>query len=58
MSLFRRLDKLEKRTRSKYHVGLFVENTPMDDAKSKSIYAGITIPPENIIRIRFRTVHD
>ena len=28
MSLFRRLNKLEKRTRSKYHVGLFVDTTP------------------------------
>lgn len=28
MSLLRRLEKLEKRTRSKYHVVLFVENTP------------------------------
>lgn len=28
MSLLRRLDKLEKRTRTKYHVGLFVESTP------------------------------
>ena len=28
MSLLRRLDKLEKRTRTKYHVGLFVETTP------------------------------
>ena len=28
MSLLRRLDKLERRTRTKYHVGLFVETTP------------------------------
>ena len=28
MSLLRRLDKLERRTRSKYRVGLFVESTP------------------------------
>lgn len=27
MSLLRRLDQLEKHTRSKYRVGLFVENT-------------------------------
>lgn len=28
MSLFRRLGKLERRTRSKYHVVLFVDDTP------------------------------
>ena len=28
MSLIRRLERLEKRTRTKYHVVLFVESTP------------------------------
>ena len=28
MSLIRRLERLEKRTRTKYRVGLFVETTP------------------------------